>query len=142
MPSTNVFASPLQSRLRKCSMVQIWEATRPTKQTPKSQQPNSTVCSRSLSQPSHLLPLTRHRSETAGARLHAKTDTAIVCLLSMLDSNPAACLVQEIFKRNRRSHQSTIHNSLAHQDCLCKSLYQIPDIINYRKASLLPHSAV
>lgn len=65
-------------------------------------------------------------SAPAHARLDAKTDTAIIRLLSLPSTNPAAALVKAVFSRNRRAHGSSIHHALGHPDSICRSMPLLP----------------
>lgn len=92
----------------------------------------------------HPTPFLRHDTCSASAadRLDAKTDTAIIRLLSLPDSNPAAHLVQSVFRRNRKTHRSSIHHALAHPSYICSTLTRLPEIVDARKAGLPPHAEV
>lgn len=92
----------------------------------------------------HPTPFLRHDTYTASAgdRLDAKTDTAVLRLLSMPDSNPAAKLVQAVHRRNQKTHRSTIHHALAHPLCISGALTRLPDCIDSREAGTPPHAEV
>ncbi|EGG08977.1 uncharacterized protein MELLADRAFT_61520 [Melampsora larici-populina 98AG31] len=61
---------------------------------------------------------------------------AILRLLELPDSNPAAKLVKTIFKRNRKTHRSSIHQALAHPLNACRALPGLPEALDPVKGGL------
>lgn len=78
-------------------------------------------------------------SAPAHARLDAKTDTAILRVLCLPESTPAARLTRAIFARNRKTHHSTVHHTLGRTDSICGSIRMLPELLDAGKARLPPH---
>lgn len=72
-------------------------------------------------------------SPPAHSRLDAKTDAAILRLLSLPDTNPAAKLTKAVFRRNRQSHLSTVHHRNR-----CRTLPGLPEVLDLDKAGIPP----
>lgn len=92
----------------------------------------------------HPAPFLRHDtcSPTPSARLDAKADAAILRLLTLPSTNPAARLVKAVFNRNRRAHRSTVHHALAHADNICRTLPALPELLDADKAGTPPPGQV
>lgn len=88
----------------------------------------------------HPTPFLRHDtcSPSAASRLDAKTDSAILRLLSLPDTNPAARLTKAVFNRNRQTHRSTLHHALGHPRNVSRTLPGLPEVLEMDKAGLPP----
>lgn len=86
----------------------------------------------------HPTPFLRHDAYAASshARLDAQTDAAILRLLTLPPTNPAAELTRAVFNRNRKTYQSSVHHALAHPSSICGSMPMLPECLDASKAGL------
>lgn len=80
----------------------------------------------------HPTPCLQHDSCSAPAHasLDAKSDAAILGLLTLPESNPAAVLIRTVALRNRKNPKSLIHHTLRHGKSLCGALKTLPEVID------------
>lgn len=92
----------------------------------------------------HPDPFLKHDtcSLPACARLDAKSDAAILRLLTLPDSNPAARLTKPVFLDNRLAHRSTMNHALGHANNISRTLPALPEVRETDKAGLLPAANV
>lgn len=92
----------------------------------------------------HPTPFLLHDTCSAppSARLDAKVDAAILRLLTLPNTNPAARLAKAVFTRNRQAHRSTVHHALGHADNICRSLPSLPEVLEASKAGKPPPAHV
>lgn len=79
----------------------------------------------------HPTPFLRHNtcSPPTCARLDDKSDTAVLRLLCLPKSNPAARFTRAIFSKNQRARRWTVHHVLADANSVCGLIKTLPEVI-------------
>lgn len=140
MQTANFLTGALQDGLSRGGLAQVRQDDWIRQQDSEGGQRSPLLCVGGFSHPPHPTPFLLHDtcSPPAYARLDAKSEAAVLRLLTLPDSNPAAKLIKAIAHRNRRVHKSNVRHMFSQAGSVCGALETLPEVIELSMTNTQP----